>query len=102
MHFFQILYDELMGFLGISQLIQTFKTGNYSSLLTLDGIFSAISPLIPLLLLIEIARGAFYKKFKVSNYKIPFLICLTPRPKQRAGQLQSGDRNGTVKSVTPQ
>jgi len=67
MHFFQILYDELIGFLGIGQMIQTFKTGNYSGLLTLDGIFSAISPLMPLLLLIEIARATFYKKFKVSD-----------------------------------
>ena len=79
MHFFHVLYDEIIGFLGISQLIDTFKTGNYHSLLTLDGIFSAISPLMPLLLLIEIARAAVYKKFKVSNYKIPFFIYVCNR-----------------------
>ena len=79
MHFFHILYDELIGFLGISQLIETFKTGNYSSLLTLNGLFSTISPLMPLLLLIEIARALVYKKFKVSEYKIPFLIYIVNR-----------------------
>jgi sterol desaturase/sphingolipid hydroxylase (fatty acid hydroxylase superfamily) len=79
MHFFHILYDELIGFLGVGQLIETFKTGNYSRLLTLNGIFSAILPLMPLLLLIEIARALVYKKFKVSDYKIPFLIYIVNR-----------------------
>jgi sterol desaturase/sphingolipid hydroxylase (fatty acid hydroxylase superfamily) len=79
MHFFHILYDELIGFLGIGQLIETFKTGNYSTLLTLNGIFSAISPMMPLLLLIEIVRAFVYKKFKVSDYKIPFLIYIVNR-----------------------
>jgi len=79
MHFFQILYDELIGFLGIGQLLDTFKTGNYSSLLTFDGILSTISPLMPLLLLIEIGRAAIYKKFKVSDYRIPFLIYVCNR-----------------------
>src|SRR5215470_4489892 len=79
MHFFHILYDELIGFLGMGQLIDTFKSGNYSNLLTLNGIFSAISPLVPLLLLIEIARALIYKKFKVSDYKIPFLIYIVNR-----------------------
>jgi sterol desaturase/sphingolipid hydroxylase (fatty acid hydroxylase superfamily) len=79
MNFFHILYDELTGFLGINQLVEIFKTGNYNSLLTLDGIFSAISPLMPLLLLIEIVRAAFYKRFKVADYKIPFLIYICNR-----------------------
>src|SRR5258708_39384279 len=79
MNFFQILYNETIGFLGIGQLLETFKTGNYSSLLTLNGIFSAISPLMPLLLLIEIARAVVYKKFKVSNYKVPFFIYVCNR-----------------------
>src|SRR5258706_5625886 len=77
--FFQILYDEIIGFLGIEQLLEIFKTGNYSSLLTFDGILSTISPLIPLLLLIEIARAAVYKKFKVSSYKVPFFIYVCNR-----------------------
>lgn len=79
MHLFQILYDELTGFFGVGQLLETFKAGNYSKLLTLDGILSTISPLMPLLLLIEIARATFYKKFKVSDYKIPFLIYVCNR-----------------------
>ena len=74
MEIFKILYDEAISFLGIGQLLETFKTGNYSSFLTLDGILSVISPIIPLLLLIEITRAVVYKKFKIEEYKIPFLI----------------------------
>jgi sterol desaturase/sphingolipid hydroxylase (fatty acid hydroxylase superfamily) len=74
MEFFKILYDEVLSFLGISQTIETFKTGDYSSFLSLDGILSVISPVMPLLLLIEITRSILYKKFKIENYKIPFFI----------------------------
>ena len=79
MNFFHILYDELIGFLGIGQLVETFRSGNYNSLLTLNGVLGTISPLMPLLLLIEIARALVYKKFKVSDYKIPFLIYIFNR-----------------------
>lgn len=51
-----------------------FKSGDYSRLLTLQGILGAISPFIPLLLVIEIIRSAAYKKFRVEDYKVPFLI----------------------------
>ncbi len=50
------------------------QSGDYSKLLTLDGILGAISPFIPFLLIIEIIRSAAYKKFKVEDYKVPFLI----------------------------
>ncbi|HEX5024703.1 MAG TPA: sterol desaturase family protein [Agriterribacter sp.] len=50
------------------------KSGDYSKLLTLQGILGAISPIIPFLLIIEIIRSAAYKKFKVEDYKVPFLI----------------------------
>src|SRR5882672_7392968 len=71
---FKILYDELVSFFGIDSLIKMVQTGDYSSLLTLDGILSAIGPLIPFLLIIEIIRAAVYKKFKVEDYKVQFFI----------------------------
>ncbi|HEV8286456.1 MAG TPA: sterol desaturase family protein [Chitinophagaceae bacterium] len=74
MGFFKILYDEVISFLGIGQAIETFKTGDYSSFLTLQGILSVISPVMPLLLLIEIIRAIVYKKFRIEEYKVPFLI----------------------------
>ena len=74
MNFLETLYNEVIGFFGIASLIDTFKTGDYSQLLTLKGIIGAISPFIPLLLIIEIVRSAAYKKFKVEDYKVPFFI----------------------------
>jgi sterol desaturase/sphingolipid hydroxylase (fatty acid hydroxylase superfamily) len=79
MIFFQTIYHELISFLGISQLIEVCRTGDYSVLLTLKGIFSVISPLIPFLLLLEICRALFYKKFKIEDYKMPFLIFVANR-----------------------
>jgi sterol desaturase/sphingolipid hydroxylase (fatty acid hydroxylase superfamily) len=74
MHIFKTLYDELIGFLGIHSVIDLLTTGNYGSLLTLKGLLGAISPLIPLLLIIEIIRASFYKKFSLAAYRIPFFI----------------------------
>ena len=74
MNIFRILYDELTGFFGVDSWIKMWMSGNYSSLQSLDGIISAIGPLIPLLLLIEIARSILYKRFRIDNYKVPLLI----------------------------
>lgn len=74
MNFLKMLYDEVIGFLGISHWLEMFKSGDYSSLLTFDGILAAIGPLIPFLLLIEIIRALVYKKFRIEEYKIPFFI----------------------------
>jgi len=69
-----ILSDELKSFFGIGSLIDMYKTGDYSKLLTADGIFAVISPVIPLILVIEIIRALVYKKFRVEDYKMPFFI----------------------------
>ncbi|MGF6848326.1 sterol desaturase/sphingolipid hydroxylase (fatty acid hydroxylase superfamily) [Chitinophaga sp. W3I9] len=79
MEVIQTIFKEIIGFLGISQLIEVCKTGNYKVLLTLNGIFSVISPLVPFLLLLEIGRAIFYKKFKIEDYKMPFLIFVANR-----------------------
>jgi len=72
LNIFTTLYNEVTGFLGIGPLIDMYKTGDYSSLHTLQGIENAISPVIPFLLIIEIVRAAFYKRFKVIDYKVQF------------------------------
>src|SRR5580693_4927536 len=72
LNIFTILSDEGMRFLGIGPLIDMYKSGDYSSLHTLQGIENAIGPLIPFLLLIEIIRSAFYKRFHVLHYKVQF------------------------------
>jgi sterol desaturase/sphingolipid hydroxylase (fatty acid hydroxylase superfamily) len=70
----KIIYDEIVGFLGISPLIDLFKSGNYSSLTTLDGILGVLGPLIPLLLLIELIRALFQRKSLHAGYRVNFII----------------------------
>ncbi|HWB25398.1 MAG TPA: sterol desaturase family protein [Chitinophagaceae bacterium] len=70
---FTSLYNHIIGFLGIGPLLDMYRSGDYSSLRTLQGIENAIGPVIPFLLIIEIIRAAFYKRFKVIHYKVQFL-----------------------------
>lgn len=73
------LYDELIGFMGLGALLKMYHTGNYQSLLTLDGILGAVSPVLPFLLLIEIVRALVYKRFKIEDYRMPFIIFVINR-----------------------
>ncbi|HRH49287.1 MAG TPA: sterol desaturase family protein [Panacibacter sp.] len=79
MQVFQILYDELISFLGINSWLTMFKSGDYSSLHTLDGITTALYPLIPIILIIEITRAFFFKRFRGSHYKVIFYIYIFNR-----------------------
>ena len=74
MEIFTLLKNELVGFMGIKAWLELFKSGDYSVFLTLDGILSAIGPLIPFLLILEIIRALASKKFNQSNYKVIFFI----------------------------
>jgi sterol desaturase/sphingolipid hydroxylase (fatty acid hydroxylase superfamily) len=76
---FKVLYDELISFFGIEHWLAMFKTGDYSSLHTLDGLVSAISPLIPLLLVIELIRAVINKQIRPSHYKVTFFIYIFNR-----------------------
>ncbi len=79
MNILQTLSDEVIGFFGIGGLIQMVQSGDYSSLSTLSGIQNLIWPIIPFLLVFEIIRAVFYKRFKVDDYRIPFLVFLVNR-----------------------
>lgn len=79
MQWFEFIYQELIGFLGIRRVAEMLQSGDYSQLLTLRGVMGVVSPLIPLLLIIEIIRSIAYKKFKVEDYKVPFLIYIFNR-----------------------
>ena len=74
MNIFQILADEAKSFFGISGLLDMYKSGDYSKLLTLDGIFAMVSPVIPLILVLEIIRALVYKRFKIEDYKVSFFV----------------------------
>ena len=73
-NFFKSLYHEFISFWGLNDVVRIFQSGHFEKLLTLDGILAFISPVLPFLLLIEIIRALVYKKFKIEDYKVPFLI----------------------------
>ena len=74
MDILNLLSEEVKSFFGIGSLIDMYKKADYSKLLTLDGILAMLSPVVPLILVIEIIRALIYKKFKVEDYKVSFLI----------------------------
>lgn len=75
----QTFYDEVISFFGIGSIIEMAKSGDYSRLYTLDGVLGLIAPFLPILLLIEIFRALFYKRFKIEDYKVPFTIFVANR-----------------------
>lgn len=79
MNFFEILIGELKGFFGVHAWLEMFKTGDYSRLQTLDGLFGAIGPILPLLLVIEFGNALMHGRFKRSHYKNNMLVYLLNR-----------------------
>ncbi|MCM4152204.1 sterol desaturase family protein [Arenibacter sp. N53] len=73
------LYNEIVGFLGISQALELLQAGDYSVFSTYDGVVSLIYPIIPLLLILEFILGLVYKKPNTKVYKVNFLIYIFNR-----------------------
>lgn len=74
MEIFETIYNEIIGFLGISKVWEILQTGDYSAFRTYDGVVSLIYPIIPLLLILELILGLIYKKPDTKVYKVNFLI----------------------------
>ncbi|MEE9361030.1 MAG: sterol desaturase family protein [Cellulophaga sp.] len=73
------LYNEIIDFLGVSQILEILNSGDYSSFLTYDGITAAIYPIIPFLLLLELFLGLVYKNPQLKVYKVIFLMYIFNR-----------------------
>ncbi len=74
MEFFETFFNEIIGFLGISNALEILQAGDYSKFRTYDGVVSLIYPIIPLLLILELILGLVYKKPDSKVYKVNFLI----------------------------
>lgn len=72
MEILQTLYTEITDFFSFNALIELLKTGNYRELLTYNGLTSVLGPLIPVLLIIEILRALFYRRFTHVQYRVAF------------------------------
>ncbi|MGE9313184.1 sterol desaturase family protein [Niabella sp. CJ426] len=79
MNIFETLYNEFIGFFGIGGIIEMVKKNDYSSLTTWAGIQNLVYPIIPFLLLIEIIRAIVYKRFKIEDYKLSFMVFVLNR-----------------------
>nr|WP_223129437.1 sterol desaturase family protein [Sinomicrobium weinanense] len=75
----ETLYHEIINFLGISQAWEILSTKNYDALKTYNGIVSLISPIIPLLIILELILGFIYKKPQTKVYKVNFIIYIFNR-----------------------
>src|SRR5579863_225509 len=73
------LRDEMLGFLGVQGLIELVRAGDYTALASWKGFTSVIAPLLPLLLLIEVAMALFRRRFFREGYKLTFLIYVPTR-----------------------
>ena len=67
-------FNEIVGFLGITQAWDILKIGDYSLFRTYHGVVSLIYPIIPLLLLSELILGLINKNPQTKVYKVNFLI----------------------------
>ena len=79
MEILETLFNELIGFLGITQVLELLKAGDYEAFKTYDGIVSLIVPIIPLLVILELILGFIYKNPQAKVYKVNFLIYIFNR-----------------------
>ncbi len=73
MSFLSAVWDEILNFFNVRELLKVVRLNDFSSFLTPLAILTVLRTAAPLLLFIEILRNAFYKKFRTADYKVPFL-----------------------------
>ncbi len=69
-----VLKNELFNFFSLHNLIKLIESGDYESLRTWSGITAAHSPLIPIIVIVEMLMAFAHRKFHAAEYKIPFFI----------------------------
>ena len=77
--FIQMLYHEVVAFLGIQSLLDILSSGHYASFLSYEGLRALIYPIIPLLVILELLLGMIYKKPQSKVYQITFFIYIFNR-----------------------
>ena len=75
----QNITQELTDFFGVGAWLDMFHTGNYARLHTLNGVFDATGPLIPLLMVLEFANALIHRRFSKGHYKNTMLIYMLNR-----------------------
>ena len=70
---------ELVGFFGVQPWIDMAASHDYRALLTYKGFTSAIGPVLPFLLVLEVCRALVHKNFKARDYKVIFFTYVANR-----------------------
>ncbi|MDI9876339.1 sterol desaturase family protein [Flectobacillus rivi] len=78
-HSFQDLLHEFIIFLRLEGLLAVIHDGNWRAFKTVDGIFTLLMPLAPIIIVAEIFLLIITHQFNKKFYKIPFLIIIINR-----------------------
>ena len=73
MELFYTIWAEILNFFNVSELTKVLQYKDYGSFRSLEMIANILRTFLPILLLIEIGRNVLYKKFRIVDYKLPFL-----------------------------
>lgn len=79
MGFWEHALQELVGFFGLGALLELLAGGDYRALLGAKGAAALLYPVIPVLLVYELLRAVAYRRFRLVDYKLPFLSMLANR-----------------------
>src|SRR5258706_617901 len=75
----KILCDDMSLSLVVDGILMVFQSGDYSSLLTLKGIQTALASVRRLLLILERARRLLHRRFRAADYKVTTLTYMFNR-----------------------
>ena len=73
------IYEEIINFLGLKTFIFAFKTGNYDTLASFDGVMSCLLVALPILLFVEFFIVLTREREQLKTYKVNFLIIVVNR-----------------------
>jgi len=79
MEFLSKVLNEIIDFFRIGGLLSIIHSGHYEILLTLEGFLSFLSPIAPILIILEIIWLLVSHRFHKETYRVPFLIIVINR-----------------------
>ena len=74
MEFLNILKQELVDFFSIQGILDLVASGDYQRLASWDGLTTALAPLIPVVVIVEMLLALTHRKFSSAGYRMPFFI----------------------------
>lgn len=73
------IHGQLSDFFGVEPLWALLASGDYRALLTVDGFAKLLAPIVPLLLVFELARGVILRRVSREDYQVPLLVMVLNR-----------------------